>query len=331
MYYRDSIGERIAAQWRSILSSDPLVQCIEKRGIVAFEKYMRDGRPDVIFSSHGAANWRILTARRRTELSTVVIPWIHGPNAFKKNTRSLARYGRHRRALYHEADKFIAVSRGVAEETAADLELPMDKIAVIYNPVIDSNLDIQAIQPPDHPWFHSIDIPILLAVGRCTAQKDFATLLRAFARLREQRDARLVILGDGKLKKDLVALAHQLNIDAWVSFPGFVSNPYSFMRYASLFVLSSVLEGLPTVLIEAMACGCPVVSTDCVSGPNEILEGGRWGPLVPVGDDEALAKAMLVVLNNPIEAAALRQRAAYFTVERAADKYQQIAWQAVDS
>jgi glycosyltransferase involved in cell wall biosynthesis len=152
-------------------------------------------------------------------------------------------------------------------------------------------------------------------------QKDFPTLLKAFARVRAVRPARLLILGEGKERTELEVLARELGVASDVALPGFVPNPFPHMMRASVFVLSSAWEGLPGVLIEAMACGCPVVSTDCPSGPAEILDGGVYGPLVPVGDDAALAKAILSVLETPPDPERLRARAALFSTDHAADQY----------
>ena len=176
----------------------------------------------------------------------------------------------------------------------------------------------------DHPWFAPGSPPVVLGIGRLTTQKDFPTLLKAFAQVRAVRKARLMILGEGRDRQALEVLARELGVASDVDLPGFVLNPFPYMVRASLLVLSSAWEGLPGVLIEAMACGCPVVSTDCPSGPSEILDGGAYGPLVPVGDDGALAKAILSVLEMPPDPERLRARAALFSVERATDQYLQV-------
>jgi glycosyltransferase involved in cell wall biosynthesis len=162
--------------------------------------------------------------------------------------------------------------------------------------------------------------PVILAVGRLTLQKDFPTLIRAFARLRARRSARLVILGEGELRDELEALVAELGLTADVALPGFVDNPFSWMRGSALFVLSSAWEGFGNVLVEAMACGTPVVSTDCPSGPAEILENGKWGRLAAVGDAEALARAIAEALDDP-NPPDVRARAAFFSVERSVDAY----------
>jgi glycosyltransferase involved in cell wall biosynthesis len=164
---------------------------------------------------------------------------------------------------------------------------------------------------------------VILGVGRLTPAKDFPTLLRAFARVRQVRAVRLVILGEGELRGTLEALVRDLGLEDSVSLPGFVQNPYAYMARAKLFVLSSAWEGFGSALVEAMACGLPVVSTDC-GGPSEILEGGMYGRLVPVGDPQALAEAILTALVEPPQADLLRARAEDFSVEKIADQYLEV-------
>jgi glycosyltransferase involved in cell wall biosynthesis len=162
---------------------------------------------------------------------------------------------------------------------------------------------------------------VILGVGRLTEQKDFSTLMRAFTCVRAKRAARLVILGEGKLREDLEDLASKLGIQADVEMPGFVENPLQYMARASVLVLSSKYEGLPGVLIQAMACGCPVVSTDCPGGSAEILDNGKYGVLVDIGDAEGMAKAILSELDNPTANDILRRRAEDFSVEHAVSNY----------
>lgn len=224
------------------------------------------------------------------------------------------------RFTYPWADRVIAVSRGVAEDLPRHVRVQPGRIAAVYNPVIDEHLRRQAEEPPRHPWLADPAIPVVLAAGRLVPQKDFHTLLRAFMRVRQQRPLRLVILGEGELREELVALARQLAIADDVALPGFDANPFAAMRHARVFVLSSRYEGLPGVLIQAMACGARVVSTDCPSGPREILEDGRWGALVPVGDAEALARAIQFALDDP-SPPDVGARAADFSVEQAVAGY----------
>jgi glycosyltransferase involved in cell wall biosynthesis len=214
----------------------------------------------------------------------------------------------------------VAVSRGAADDLARWSGIPRELVEVVYNPVITSNGLAAANQLPDHPWFGPGQPPVILGVGRLTPQKDFPTLIRAFSHVRRQRAARLLILGEGEERPALTALANELGVADDVDLPGFRDNALAYMASSALFVLSSAWEGLPTVLIEALAVGTPVVSTDCPSGPREILQEGRLGPLVPVGDAAALSAAMLKMLQGPglsIPADALTP----FTREAAVDHY----------
>lgn len=198
------------------------------------------------------------------------------------------------RLSYPRATKVIAVSHGVKRSLVAHARVAARHIEVIYNPVIGPELRSghrcrPAVLPAD-------SVPNIVGMGRLVPEKDFPTLLRAFARLLEQRSARLLILGEGPERAALQDLVQELGVERAVSLPGFVSNAYDYLAHADLFALSSQREGLPTVVIEALALGTPVVATDCPSGPREILADGRYGPLVPVGDSAALAAAMLEAL-----------------------------------
>jgi glycosyltransferase involved in cell wall biosynthesis len=222
--------------------------------------------------------------------------------------------------FYPWASSVVAVSRGAADDLARAAGLPRDLVEVVYNPVITPEAVVAARRPPDHPWFAPGQPPVILGVGRLTQQKDFPTLLRAFAEVRRRRAARLMILGEGEDRDELTSLAAELGVSDDVALPGFQDNAMAYMAGSRLFVLSSAWEGLPTVLIEALAAGARVVSTDCPSGPREILQDGRLGALVPVGDSSALAEAMVVALDRP--AAALPSDALTpFTKEAAVDHY----------
>lgn len=225
------------------------------------------------------------------------------------------------RRFYSHADRIIAVSRGVAEDLAKAIDIPDSKITTIYNAVASAALDAKAAEPIDHPWFGPERPPVLLAAGRLLCQKDFPTLIKAFSAVRRTRDARLIILGEGPERGRLQSLACELGVASDVALLGFVDNPFAYMARANVFVLSSVYEGLPGVLIQALACGCPVVSTDCPSGPSEILEKGRYGQLTPVGDFQSMAEAIHSTLDAPPERDFLKQRGGHFSTERAVDAY----------
>jgi glycosyltransferase involved in cell wall biosynthesis len=224
------------------------------------------------------------------------------------------------RCFLHRADAIVAVSQGVADDLVQHAPKCRDRIHVIYNPIITSNILSQAKQGLEHPWFGPGEAPVILGTGRLAQQKDFATLIRAFALVRQQRPARLLILGEGDERRRLEELVADLGIEQDVSLPGYEENPYRYMSRAALFVLSSAWEGFGNVVVEALAAGAPVLATDCESGPREILEAVRRGRLVQVGDHDALARAILVSLDEkpePVSAAALR----VFTIDYVVDEY----------
>ncbi len=213
---------------------------------------------------------------------------------------------------------FLKVSLNPFE---AGLNLNPGSVQVIYNPVVNEKLRHKAQKPLEHPWFAEHQPPVILAVGRLLPPKDFDTLIQAFAQLRKKRPLRLLILGEGKLRSALESLIDNLGIKADVSLPGYTDNPYGYMTKAGVFVLSSHFEGLPTVIIEALTCNCQVVATDCPYGPQEILANGEFGHLVPVGDVTALASAIELALDQPINIEKLKQRSENFTVLSSVDAY----------
>ncbi|MCT9809658.1 glycosyltransferase [Acidovorax sp. Be4] len=289
-------------------------------------RYLRRERPQAMLSAMGHANVIALLARKlaRVPVRAVVSErgLISGEHAIAKGAVAHVNY-KLIRLLYPGADGICTVSQAASKDLATFARLPLLQVQTIYNPFDLSRIAQQAVEPLAHPWFEPGQPPVLLAIGRMNEAKDFPILIRAFAQLRQHRAARLVILGEGELRPELESLLRQLNLGTdTVQMPGFVPNPYAWLSRSSLFVLSSRREGLPGALIEAMACGTPVVSTNCLSGPDEILEGGRWGKLVPVGDVDALAVAMAATLDTPEEQRPdVRHRAADFEQERAVDAY----------
>ena len=225
------------------------------------------------------------------------------------------------RAFYRHTDVIICVSEGVAEDVRGITGIPADRLTVIRNPVVTPELRQLADRPADHPWLEEGEPPVILGVGRLTEQKDFATLIRAFARLQKRREARLIILGEGRRRADLQSLCIDLGVNEAVDLPGFKPNPYAYMARAAVFVLSSRWEGSPNVLTEALALGTPSVATDCPSGPREILQDGRIGPLVPMGDAARLAAAIEVMLESSPAPEQLRAAVAEYSVERSVAAY----------
>lgn len=224
--------------------------------------------------------------------------------------------------FYTTSDGLVAVSKGVAEDLSKITEIPLNQIQVIYNPVVTIDLLNKAKQPIDHPWFMTGEPPVILGAGRLMIQKDYPTLIRAFAKVREHRLCRLVMLGEiTPHKVELEALAQALGVAQDVQMLGFAENPYAYMSKAAVFVMSSQFEGFGNVLVEAMATGTPVVSTDCESGPAEILGYGQYGKLAPVGDSDNLAAAIGETLDCPLDAKTLQARSQDFTTEKIAEQY----------
>jgi len=202
------------------------------------------------------------------------------------------------RFLYPFADMTICVSNGVKKDLLKFLQLNENKLSVIYSPIITEDLVAEASQDCSHPWFKDHNIPIIIGMGRLTEQKRFDILIKAFAAVRKEKKARLLIIGDGEERNKLQSLIVNLGLQNDICLLGFDPNPFKFLSRATLFVLSSDWEGLPGALIQALACGCPVISTDCPSGPREILKGGKLGRLIPVGDVEKMASAIKETLQT---------------------------------
>lgn len=275
-------------------TANPLIMLIK------LMRYLRTERPKALLSPFEVTSVIAIAAKRITGAATRVVVRIsvhlsrnRRPKQWKK---TLERFVVSR--MYPLADGIVTVSQGVAEDLVAYAGIPSGRIKVIYNPVLSERLFQSAEEPVSHPFFRDRQCPVILGVGRLTEQKDFFTLIKAFDILRKRNPSRLIILGDGEQRQVLEQLIQTSGLQGLVDLPGFEVNPYAFMKRASAFVLSSKWEGLPNVLIQALACGCPAISTDCLSGPSEILKGGEYGALVPVGDVDALAGAMEAVLRG---------------------------------
>jgi len=293
--------------------------------VLALRRYINSEQPATVLSFLNYPNFVLL----------LVAPYTHGDTRFMVNVRNhittSARYGKSKwmrsvpkliRRFFPRADCVVGPSQGVVDDVRAITDLPAERFRVIVNPVYRPEITELSMDPPGHPWFADSEQPVIVAAGKLKQQKDYPTLLQAFAQVREQRPVRLIILGRGALREALMARAEVLGIAADLDMPGHVKNPYAFFRNAAVFVLSSAWEGLPNVLIEAMACGCPVVSTDCPSGPVEILDGGRIGRLVPVGDAGAMAGAILATLATPPDREPIIARAREFSFERVVADYE---------
>lgn len=293
------------------------------RAALPLAQYLWLRRPAALLSAKTFPNLAALWARRIAGVPTRVVI----TERTHLSARTAAAKTRWRgapalvRRYYRHADAVVAVSAGVASDLVARSGLPGRLVQVVDNPVIGPDFAQRAAAPVNHPWLQGGDLPVLLAVGALTAQKDLPTLLRAFAQVRARRPARLLVLGEGRQRDRLVALARGLGIANDVDLPGTVACPEAYMARAAMLVLSSCYEGFGNVIVEALAAGCPVVATDCPSGPAEILAGGRYGRLVPVGDVPALASAIGAQLDATPDRALLRARGGRYTVDRAADAY----------
>ena len=294
----------------------------------AVAAYLRRERPAVLLSDKDRVNRTALVARTLARVGAEVQTRL----VFSSGTTisiDLATRGTLERwvqrnsmgRLYPFADQVIVTSSGVADDMAAYTGLARRLIRVVPSPVVPEALFTTTPSRPDHLWLGDPAAPLILSVGELCHRKGFDTLLRAFARLRAQRPCRLMILGRGGEREALLALAAELGVAADFALPGYVPEPYACMAHADLFAFTSRWEGLGFVLIEALAVGTPVVSTDCPSGPREVLADGRYGPLVPVDDTAALAAALLATLDHPLPAARLREAARPYGIEASTDAY----------
>lgn len=298
--------------------------------IFSLIRYLKAEKPQIILSAIEKANLIAIWANRFCRSRSKNIASCH--NNLSNHYASAIHLKRIMcpliKKFYPYADRIVAVSQGVADDLIQNFHINPNKIRVIYNPIVNADLILKAQEDIQHSWFENNDAPIILGVGRLTKQKDFPTLIRAFSLILQQIPAKLIILGEGEDRGRLEYLIKELKLENDVSLLGFVENPYAYMQRSDVFVLSSRWEGFGNVLVEAMACGCPVVSTNCPSGPAEILGNGEYGILVPVGDVEKMAKSIIKILTNKelreeLSNKALK-RAKEFHVEKAVEKYLQI-------
>jgi glycosyltransferase involved in cell wall biosynthesis len=287
-------------------------------------RYLKEEKPDVLISTMNYVNIVTLLARCLARVPTkIVIREVTVASLSKSFSDGI----KIRvvlvliRLLYPLADLIIAVSGGVAADLREYFKIPSGKIRVICDPVVDEAMLEKAGAVVAHPWFGSDRVPIVLAAGRLSKEKDYPTLFNAFAILKQRTEMRLVILGEGKERNALENMIKAMDLKSYISMPGFVENPFAYMKKADVFVLSSIVEGLSNVLVQAMAVGTPVVSTNCPSGPAEVLENGKYGPLVPVGDAESLAEAIYTVLSEPPQPEFLQEGALRFSADIICNKY----------
>lgn len=304
------------------------------RFLPSLVRYLREQTPTAVLSATVHLNIEAVLAKQIASVPTRIVIT---QSTNLPSWHALSEEWRRRdlmpllRRAYSKADGVISVSKGVGEELINYAGLLPGSVTPIYNPAVTPEIEGLSAEPVNHAWFRHGEPPIVLSVGRPGRQKDLPTLLKAFARARHERVLRLVILGEcsdpskkRRRVEEITALAVELGISQDVALLGFVQNPYAYMKRAAVFVLSSRHEGFGNVIAEALACGCPVVSTDSPYGPAEILDNGKYGRLVPVGDHAALCQAILSTLNAPRDSATLKLRANNFTLERTLGDYERI-------
>ena len=285
--------------------------------------YLRKATPSAVLANMWPLPLLALAARSMAGVSTRVVgvehtTWSIDEQFARAATRFVIRSSM--RLAYPRLDALVTVSDGAADDLSLISGLPRERITTVYNPIVGAPPQASPSEVLAKDWAEGSHAKVL-AVGTLKAIKDFPTLLHAFARLRQTRDARLLILGEGDERSRLEGLVAALGLGEFVTMPGFALDTRPYYAAADLFVLSSTGEGLPTVMVEALEYGTPVVSTDCPSGPREILEDGKYGTLVPVGDVGALAAAMDDALSREHDRDALKRRAQDFSVDKAADAY----------
>lgn len=317
---------------RFIDSLSPQVQLIalgREHAQARLAQLLRELQPALMITAKLTDDALALRARAQAGLRTPLYFRVGNPLVGRLLARSrnpLRRWWEIRalRQLYAQADGCIAVSRGIGADLVENLRVPASKVHVLPNPTVTPALFEQARLTPDHRWFDASGsaIPLILGIGGLRKQKNFSVLVQAFARVRAQRDCRLLILGDGRQRQRLLALATRLGVGDDIDLPGWQANPYAYMARASAFVMSSLWEGSPNVLVEAAALGVPVVATDCIGGgARDILQDGRCGELVSPRDSAALAAAIGRALDTPLAADRIREAAAPFTVANSAAAY----------
>jgi glycosyltransferase involved in cell wall biosynthesis len=289
-------------------------------------RHLRSARPDVMLSGLDHANIIAILARVAAGNGTrCVISMRSVPTAVYRESRSVRGWLLLQliKVAYPFADAIVANSEAVASDLSQLLRITRSRLHIVYNPLNTSRIERSSREEVDHAWCADGAPPIILGVGSLGVLKDFPTLIRAFSIVRSTRDCRLVILGEGPERDGLERLIRELGLERDVYLAGFVSNPFAWMRRAKVFASSSLTEGCPNALMQALACGTAVISTDCVGGSGEVLQGGKWGHLIAVGDYDAMAEAIATTLEATIHPD-VRQRASDFAHDRIVRQYLQI-------
>lgn len=288
-------------------------------------KYLRTQQPDILFTSHMHVSTIALYAVKLSFIKTRV--FVRQPTMLMPSSRKRSWTSKLRQKLFLMASKsayrIIVTSKSMSKEFQNLSGLSSDKIVIIYNPVPIQTIEKKSLEILEHPWFKDGELPVILAVGRLITVKDFRTLVKAFCITHNKIPTRLLILGEGPLRAEIEELIEKLGVKDLVQMPGFVSNPYQYMKHSQVFVLSSLWEGFPNSMVEAMACGTAIVSTDCDGGASEVLEFGKWGKIVPIENEQKMAEAIVETLSmenlpNVVE------RVTEFSVDHIFKKYDEI-------
>jgi len=290
--------------------------------LLLLTRYLANEKPDVVFSAEDHLNTIILLAailsgsKAKISGSSRVTPFDTYSNTWFSKRWILKQLSR---AVMWRADALTCVSKDMVDQYREVFFSPPH--VCVYNIVDDAPARMRMLEPTEHPWIVRKEGPLLIAAGTLAPWKGFADLIRAVGILTVRRPARLLILGGGPLREELQGLVYALGLSDRVELLGYVSNPLKFFSKAEVFVLSSLVEGLPNVLVEAMMCGCTPVSTNCPTGPREVLKDGEYGYLVPVGDPEAMAAAIEKALDSPIPRQLLDKAVAPFGEQRVIDRH----------
>lgn len=321
--------QAVGSYLSDIPSNIRLVNLQKKRllaSLPALIRYLKEHKPNALLSALEDTNVVAIAAKHLAGVNTSVIVTVHN------NLSAEVRYAKQLkrrivpyliRWIYPAANAVVGVSQGVVQDLL-QFGSPAQKTHAIYNPIITSDVLTKLQEPLEHPWFKENQPPVILAVGRLDPQKDFLTLIQAFAKVRQSQRVRLMILGEGAERSQLQTCIHQLGLEQDVLMPGFVANPYAYMAHSAVLVLSSAWEGFGNVLVEAMAAGTPVVSTNCDSGPAEILANGKYGLLVSVGDVPGMATSIMKTLSHRFDPEVLKLRANEFSLKNALVNYQKL-------
>jgi glycosyltransferase involved in cell wall biosynthesis len=285
---------------------------------------IQDFQPTIILSFQTQANVAILVASLLSHLHIPVIPTEHSTISINLNRKGLLKEKLLlplARILYHQAPALISVSRKAADDLISTLHLDSKKVRVIYNPINLTKILNSSQMEYQHPWLTPGTPPLLLAVGRLTEAKGFSDLIQAISIVLQKRPVNLMIIGEGEKRTELENQIKTLGLENFVELNGFMANPYSVLSKADLFVSSSIWEGFGVAIVEAMACGIKVVATDCLSGPAEILENGRFGTLVPPGNPQLLADAILKSVDRTVISPDAKERANDFSIDKIGHQY----------